>query len=121
MLKMNLTQPLVTKFGTFEGATAEVGTYIDHSIAIRLEASWGEIIAIPTICLADYGIEPNDGYLLVSDYSENEEIYVALFHSGLIASETPDKVHTFGPFNCRALEFKMSDALVEALVAHHTK
>jgi hypothetical protein len=63
----------------------QLGHYGDGSIAMRLITTFGEPLAMPTVCLAAYYEKPAEGNVFIrSDYSENAGIYGCLNDLGIV-------------------------------------
>jgi hypothetical protein len=83
----------------------QLGRYGDGSIAMRLITTFGEPLAMPTVCLADENKKPAEGNVFIRDYSENLGMHECLFNLGIVGPVIREV--TVGPYGAMAIESKL--------------
>src|SRR5574337_1169249 len=90
----------------------QLGRYGDGSIAMRLISTFGEPLAMPTVCLADYNEKPAEGNVFIrGDYSENVGLYNCLQEVNIVGMAQREV--KFGSHDAFAYECKLLIELEE--------
>lgn len=89
----------------YEDVEVEVGYYGNGSLAIRLTLEDGDVLAIPTINLQQYGVVPPKDCVFIPARSENEGMLAALIGAGVV--EDMDIICDYGPYNAYAQQAKV--------------
>lgn len=104
-----------TKYYTGPAVVTFAGQYADGALAIKVAAPDGEALFTATVCVAEYGYTPPEGYVVVKNYSENVGVLDTLIVNGVVK---PSKVDVFGPNDVVFPVCELTDAaLAEAVAA----
>lgn len=106
MKKIKTIKDFKTKYTTTD-VDIFLSEYADGSgqpALVANDATTGEPVSAFTVNLIGYGIVPDVGNVIISDYSENEGIFDELFKHGIVGEELD--YHIFG-FNASAKEAKL--------------
>lgn len=96
MIKIATIDGFKTKYGinNLDIFRAEYADGSGQTALVATDANTGEPFSTFTVNLGDYGIIPDEGYVIIADYAENEGVIDELVKHGIVAE--PMSKHSFG-------------------------
>lgn len=90
---------------TYRDVEVKLGQYADGSTALQLIDRWEGPLATATVCLAQYGVVPEE--IAIKTWSENEGLLEELVKVGLI--ELTGREWRVGEYGVRAVEARLTE------------